>query len=72
MGFGVEVLFMIVLGLVVLGPKRLHTLLQHVARARADFQKAGLSIKSQLAVELEDVPQNVKNDFTNKRMTSLH
>ena len=72
MGFGVEVLFMIVLGLVVLGPKRLHTLLQHVARARADFQKASLGIKSQLAAELEDVPQNVKNEFTNKQMTSLH
>jgi len=62
MGFGVEVLFMIVLGLVVLGPKRLHTLLQHVARARADFQKASRSIKSQLAKEPESVPQNLKTE----------
>jgi Sec-independent protein translocase protein TatA len=62
MGFGVEVLFMTVLGLVVLGPKRLHTLLQHVARARADFQKASRSIKSQLAEEPEGVPQNLKTE----------
>ena len=30
MGFGTEVLFMITLGLVVSGPKRLHTVFQHV------------------------------------------
>ncbi len=72
MGFGTEVLFMIILGLVLLGPKRLHTVLQHVARMRADFEKASRGIKSQLAVDLEGVPQNLKTEFTNKRMTSLH
>jgi Sec-independent protein translocase protein TatA len=53
MGFGTEVLFLIILGLVVLGPKRLHTVLQHVAQMRADFEKASRGVKSQLAAELK-------------------
>jgi Sec-independent protein translocase protein TatA len=72
MGFGTEVLFMIILGLVVLGPKRLRTLLQHGAQMKADFEKASRGVKSQLAAELEGVPQNLKTEFTNKRMASLH
>ena len=32
MSFGTEALFMIILGLLMLGPKRLHTVLQHLAR----------------------------------------
>jgi Sec-independent protein translocase protein TatA len=60
MGFG-EVLFMIILGLVVLSPKRLHTVLQHVAQMRAEFEKASRGVKSQLAAELEGVPQNLKH-----------
>lgn len=39
MSFGTEVLFMIILGLVVLGPKRLHTVLHHVVQMRTDFEK---------------------------------
>ena len=53
MGFGTEVLFIVVLGLLVLGPKRLHTLLGHVAQAKAQFQEASRSFKSQLAAELD-------------------
>jgi Sec-independent protein translocase protein TatA len=34
-GFGTEILFMLMLGLVVLGPKRLHAMLGHVARERS-------------------------------------
>jgi Sec-independent protein translocase protein TatA len=72
MGFGTEVLFMIILGLVLLGPKRLHTVLQHVARMRADFEKASRGIKSQLAVDLEGVPQNLKTEVRDEQITSLH
>jgi Sec-independent protein translocase protein TatA len=72
MSFGTEALFMIILGLLMLGPKRLHTVLQHLAQMRADFEKASRGVKSQLAAELEGVPQNLKTEFTNKRMTSLH
>jgi Sec-independent protein translocase protein TatA len=39
-GFGTEILFMLMLGLVVLGPKRLHTMLGHVARAKAELENA--------------------------------
>ena len=53
MGFGTEILFLIIFGLVVLGPKRLHATLGHVARAKAELENAIGRIKSQLAVELD-------------------
>jgi Sec-independent protein translocase protein TatA len=34
-GFGSEIIFVLVLGLLLLGPKRMHTMLGHVARAKA-------------------------------------
>jgi Sec-independent protein translocase protein TatA len=52
-GFGTEILFLLILGVVVLGPKQLHTMLAHVARAKAKFQDASRGLKSQLAAELE-------------------
>ena len=53
MGFGTEILFMLLLGLVVLGPKRLHAMLGHVARAKAELDKATRGIKSHLDAELD-------------------
>ena len=53
MRFGTEILFMLVLGTLLLGPKRLRTMLGHVARARAQLQTASRSFKSQLEAELE-------------------
>ena len=53
MGLGFEVLFLIMLGLLVLGPKQLHTLLGHVARAKAQYEEARRSLKSQFAAELD-------------------
>ncbi len=53
MGFGTEILFMIALGLLLLGPKRLPKILGHVARAKAQFEKVAHSSKSQLEAELE-------------------
>jgi Sec-independent protein translocase protein TatA len=61
-GFGTELLFIVALGLVVLGPKRLHILLAHVARAKAEFDKASRGIKFQLAAQLEGAPQDPKHD----------
>jgi Sec-independent protein translocase protein TatA len=52
-GFGTEILFMLMLGLVVLGPQRLHAMLGHVARAKAELEKATLDMKSQLGAELD-------------------
>jgi Sec-independent protein translocase protein TatA len=61
-GFGTEVLFMMALGLVVLGPKRLHAMLGHVARAKAEFEHAARGMKSQLAAELAVTSLDEKSD----------
>jgi Sec-independent protein translocase protein TatA len=52
-GFGMEILFVLILGLLVLGPKRLHTMLAHVARAKAELENAARGLKSQLSAELD-------------------
>jgi Sec-independent protein translocase protein TatA len=56
-GFGTEILFMLLLGLLVLGPKRLHAMLGHVARAKAELENATRGIKSQVAVQLDAATQ---------------
>jgi Sec-independent protein translocase protein TatA len=61
-GFGTELLFIVALGLVVLGPKRLHIVLAHVARAKAELDKASRGINFQLAAQLEGAPQDSKYD----------
>ena len=61
MGFGMEILFVLMLGLLVLGPKRLHTLLARMARAKAELENATRSIKSQLAIELDATPREDKS-----------
>ena len=53
MSFGAEILFILLLGLLVLGPKRLHTVLADVARAKARFEEASRGFNSQLTAELE-------------------
>jgi Sec-independent protein translocase protein TatA len=52
-GFGTEILFMLVLGLLLLGPKRLPAILGHVARAKAQFENATHSLKSRFQAELD-------------------
>jgi Sec-independent protein translocase protein TatA len=52
-GFGSEILFVLALGLVLLGPKRLHTMLGHVARVKAELENATRGLKSRLAEELD-------------------
>ena len=53
MGFGMEILFVLFVALLVLGPKRLHTMLAHVTRAKAELENAARGLKSQLAAELD-------------------
>ena len=48
-----EILFVLMLGLLILGPKQMHTILAHVARAKADLQNATHGLRSQLAAELD-------------------
>jgi Sec-independent protein translocase protein TatA len=54
LGFGTEILFIVALGVIVLGPKRLHTMIGHVARAKARFEETTEAFKSQLGEELDD------------------
>ena len=66
MGLGTEVLFIIMLGLLVLGPKKLHTLLGHVARAKAQFEEMRRSLKTQLATELDATHRNGETDASHE------
>ena len=66
MGLGTEILFILVLGLLILGPKQLHTLLGHVARAKAQLEEASRGLKSQLAAELEAAHQEGETDASHE------
>jgi Sec-independent protein translocase protein TatA len=65
-GFGTEMLFVLILGLLVLGPKRLHNMLAHAARAKADFDDASRGFKSQLAAELDAGPREAETDASHE------
>jgi Sec-independent protein translocase protein TatA len=58
------VLWMIVLGALLLGPKRLHAVLGHVGRAKAQLEKASRNVKSHLEAELEARHNDGKADFS--------
>jgi hypothetical protein len=53
---------MLMLGLVVLGPKRLQVMLGHVVRAKVELENATRGIKSQLAAEFDAAPRDGKTD----------
>ena len=53
MSFGTELLFVILLGFLILGPKQMQVMLGHVARAKAELDKATRGFKSQLTAEIE-------------------
>ena len=52
-GFGGELLFFVGLGYVVLGPQRMHSVLQHIARARSQFENMRQELGSQLSIDTE-------------------
>jgi Sec-independent protein translocase protein TatA len=62
-GFGTELLLFCGLGYVLLGPQRMHAILQHIARAKAEFERTQREIKSQLATHLDgEQRQDDRND----------
>jgi Sec-independent protein translocase protein TatA len=61
-GFGMEILFVLMLGLLILGPKQLQAMLRHVSRAKAELENATRGLKSQLAAELDAAPGIGKSD----------
>jgi Sec-independent protein translocase protein TatA len=60
-GSGTELLFLLILGLVVLGPKRMHSTLGYLGRAKPEFDKARREIKSQVFAELPPAAQDGTN-----------
>ena len=66
MGFGTEILFMLVLGLLVLGPQRLQKMLGHVARAKAELEDASRGFKSQLVAEINAASHDGKTDCSHE------
>jgi len=50
-GFGTEVLLFTALGYVILGPKRMQTLLGQIARVKAEFDRTRREIKSQITTD---------------------
>ena len=53
MGLGTELPLLVAFGFVVFGPKRMQTMLGHVARVKADLYKMSCGIKSPLQGEIK-------------------
>jgi Sec-independent protein translocase protein TatA len=70
-GFGAEILFVLLVALLVLGPKRLHAMLANVARVRGMFEEASRGFKSQLAAELDAVPRSSETDGSHDAVGDL-
>jgi Sec-independent protein translocase protein TatA len=65
-GLGTEILFILVLGFLVLGPKQMQSLLGHVARAKAHLEEASRGLKSQLTTELDATHVNGETDASHE------
>jgi hypothetical protein len=52
-GFGTELILFCGLGYILLGPKRMHAILQRIARAKHEFDKTRQAIESQLSAGVE-------------------
>jgi Sec-independent protein translocase protein TatA len=52
-GFGIELLFVFVLGFLLLGPKKLPVIFGHIARARTQLKHATRDCTSELGASLE-------------------
>jgi Sec-independent protein translocase protein TatA len=61
MGFGTELLLVLLLGFLILGPKQMHSLLGRVARLKTEFDKATRSFKSHLTLELDPAPPELNS-----------
>lgn len=58
MGFGTEVLFFVTLGALIVGPKRLLTVIGHIGRVKARLEEVTKAFKSQLIEELDGEQTN--------------
>ena len=55
MGFGSEILFIVALAMLLLGPKQFPSILRHLSKAKAKLDNATRTFTSALQVELESV-----------------
>jgi Sec-independent protein translocase protein TatA len=62
MGLGTELPILLALGFVVLGPKRMQTMLDTWRGAKAELHKASPGTKSQLPGEIKDSLQDGRNN----------
>lgn len=53
MGFGTEVLLLVVIGFLVLAPKRMQEVVRQIASLKAKLQQSTREFTSSLAVEIE-------------------
>lgn len=53
MGFGTELLLLVVVGFLLLGPKRMQEAFRLVAKAKSKLDETTRELKSQLASEIE-------------------
>jgi Sec-independent protein translocase protein TatA len=65
-GLGTELLFVVALALVVLGPKRLHAVLGGVARAKAEFEEVSRGFKSHLGAEFDASHLEAKSETSHE------
>jgi Sec-independent protein translocase protein TatA len=61
--FGAEIFFIVALGFLLLGPKRLPAILGHVARAKAQFKHATQSFATELDPVLDIPSHQQRADF---------
>jgi Sec-independent protein translocase protein TatA len=59
-GFGTELLFVVLLGFLVLGPKQMHAMLGRMAQAKNEVDKITRGLKTQLTAELKTTPGTSK------------
>ena len=62
MGLGTELLLVLLLAFLVLGPRQMHIVLGRAARAKIVLDKATREFNSQLTTELEAPPRNLKQE----------
>jgi Sec-independent protein translocase protein TatA len=53
MGFGTGLLLLVVVGFLVLGPKRMQDMLRQAARAKAELDRSTREIRTHLVAEIE-------------------
>lgn len=63
MGFGTELVFVLVLGFLLLGPKKLPVIIRHIARVKAKLEHATHSLTTDLDAGLEPHSPQAERNF---------